>query len=510
MTRTARRRCRATALALGLAVLTLPTVAAALDTTIRVEGTDDTVLPESAIAIEGPGTLSTLYDTAGATADVDNGSAFWQLYRATSAAGLEFGFTAYSFGNMITTVGPHAGTMSAGWQFKVNHVSPQVGADATPLDENDSVVWYFGGYAGGRSLDATASAPTVERGNSFQVAVVSYDEEGRPSPAAGAAVTYGQATATADAQGNAHFIAHGEGTHWVRASRAGDVRSASRPVCSWDADPTICNLPPTSPPPVAPPTPTPAPAPSASADTVPPGSAILFPAPGARVGNVSALRGAAGPDRSDVARVEVSVGRLVGTQCRFRTAEGTLTEARSCEQPLWLSAVSSGGNWVLPLGGRLPEGRWRVRSRATDGAGNTETTALPGLNSTSFTVPGRTVAATSRLTSPRPGARLAQVRILRGSAGPAAADVTLVEVAVAQRVAGQCRFRTARGALTGARPCSRPIFVAARSTGGRWSLDLGRGLAAGTWTVWTRATGAESGRGRTTSARVIVAGRTAR
>lgn len=500
--RAARFATVAACVAAGAAVAAPP--ADALDATIRVEGSTATLVPESTISIEGAGTEQ-LWDGT-ATWPVDRGSAFWQVYRAASAGAQHFEFKGFPFGLQVVAIGPDTSAGAVGWQFKVNHVAPQVGADQTRLAAGDQVLWYFGGFAGARDLEATPSADALRRGTSFTVDVVSYDERGAASPAAGATVAYGAATATTDAAGRATFIAQGDGVQGVRASRAGDVRSATRAVCTYDADPAVCNIAGPPPEPGAP-----APGPGAAgdvADTVPPGSAITQPALRSRRAKVATIAGTAGPDRSDVAKVEVSLGLRVGTQCRFRTARGTLTAARPCATPHWVAARTAGTRWILPLRGkRLPKGTWRVESRATDGAGNVETTRIPGANIGAFTVRGRVVKPVSRITAPKGGARRATVTRLRGTARPAAADIALVEVALARRTAAGCRFVTRKGTLTGPRPCARRVFVPADARGARWSLDLDAPLAAGRWLAWTRATTAEGVAGATRGLRFTVGGR---
>jgi hypothetical protein len=101
---------------------------------------------------------------------------------------------------------------------------------------------------------------------------------------------------------------------------------------------------------------------------------------------VKAIRGVAGPDRSDVARVEVALARRVGTLCRFRARSGGLTAPRPCSRQLFVAARSAGGNWVLGLGKGLAPGLWRVWSRAVDGAGNRESVGLARVNTGQFRV----------------------------------------------------------------------------------------------------------------------------
>jgi hypothetical protein len=374
-----RTSLRVTLAAACVAGLAAAPAAVALDTTIRVEGGTANLIPESAIPIEGAGT-ATVFDRNFASVDVSRASAFWQLYRATASTGLGLGFEYFpAFSSiLVQRIGPDANAGTVGWQFRVDHVAPAVGADQTALSQADSVLWYFGGVDGARELDVAPSSDRVAAGSPFTVTVTSYAADGSPAAGGGATVNYGGASAVADASGRASFVAQAAGTRTVTATRAGDIRSAARAVCSYADDPAACNLP------VRPSGAAPTAAPGA--DTVAPGSRITHPRIGSRPRVVRAIRGVAGPDRSDIARVEVAVARRVGTQCRFRAGSGGLTPPRPCSQQLWLRARSSGGEWALGLGRGLLPGVWRVWSRAVDGAGNRERVALARVNGGQFRV----------------------------------------------------------------------------------------------------------------------------
>jgi hypothetical protein len=261
----------------------------------------------------------------------------------------------------------------------VDHVAPSVGADARPLAQGDSVLWYFGAADGARELDVTPTSDRVPSGTTFTVQVTSYGADGAAAPGTGAVVRYGQASATADAAGSATFVAQGAGTQVVSATRAGDIRSAARAVCAFGSDPSVCNLPAAA---------GPSGAAAASADAVAPGSRVVFPRLGGTARAVRAISGVAGPDRSDVAGVEVALARRVGTQCRFRARSGGLTKPRACTARLYVKARSAGGNWILPVGKGLATGTWRVWTRATDGAGNVESVGIARVNSGTFRVGG--------------------------------------------------------------------------------------------------------------------------
>jgi len=369
------RASLAAACAAGLAAAP---AALPIDTVIRVEGSTANLVPESAIPVEGAGT-ATVFDSQFAPVEVSRASAFWQLYRATSATGLGLGFTYFPAFDavLVEKIGTDQNAGSAGWQYRVGHAAPAVGASSFALKQGDSVLWYYGAADGARELDVTPSSDRVSTGASFTVTVTSYGADGAAEPGAGAAVRYGTAAATADAAGRATFVAQGAGTQTVSATRAGDIRSAARSVCSFGADPTACNLPAS---------PAPAGTAAASGDDVAPGSRIVFPRIGATHLAVRAIRGVAGPDRSDVAGVEVALAKRVGTLCRFRARSGGLTTPRACTARLYVRARTAGSNWMLPVGKGLAPGSWRVWSRATDGAGNLEGIGLARVNTGVFRV----------------------------------------------------------------------------------------------------------------------------
>jgi len=48
-----------------------------------------------------------------------------------------------SFGNYVDQIGFYPGAGDAGWEFKVDGVSPPVGADQVQLKDGDTVEWYY-------------------------------------------------------------------------------------------------------------------------------------------------------------------------------------------------------------------------------------------------------------------------------------------------------------------------------------------------------------------------------
>jgi hypothetical protein len=84
------------------------------------------------------------------------------LQAASRAAEFYVHVTAASFGNYVDQVGLYGGTGDAGWVFKVNGISPPVGADQVQLKDGDSVEWYyasFGANGGPPTLELARAAP---------------------------------------------------------------------------------------------------------------------------------------------------------------------------------------------------------------------------------------------------------------------------------------------------------------------------------------------------------------
>lgn len=196
---------------------------------------------------------TTVGDTTDAdTISVSARSATAQLARATTQAVLSLAFTIYNFGagptSFVTRIGPDdtPGDWSASWRIKVNHRTSMVGADDVLLDSGDEVLWSFGDSSA-PELDVTGPTAPVGAGTEFTVTVGRYDDNGVRTAGAGATVTYGTATAAANAAGVATLVANGSGRQAVTATVTGAVRDSIE-VCGYAADtPTTCGLSATAP-----------------------------------------------------------------------------------------------------------------------------------------------------------------------------------------------------------------------------------------------------------------------
>jgi hypothetical protein len=114
------------------ALLVVP-AAFALSVHVRVEGKTRTIFGSSE---------PTLSVKSNALDALDSASVAGEFYYHVQLA---------SFGRYVDQVGRYPATGSSGWVFKVNGVSPPVGADKVTLKDGDVVLWYYAtfGPAGG-------------------------------------------------------------------------------------------------------------------------------------------------------------------------------------------------------------------------------------------------------------------------------------------------------------------------------------------------------------------------
>jgi len=167
------------------------------------------------VKIRVEGKTTTIFGAAQPRVAADN--ALQALDVASTAGEFYYGMTTSSFGDYVSQIGKYPAAGTSGWAFKVNGVSPPVGADKVALKEGDVVLWYFAtfGTAGG--------PPTLELqrlpGNCY--VVQSVNDAGKKARAA---------TATLVADGKRFRTSNGRGcvgkhVGLVRAVAPGAVRS---------------------------------------------------------------------------------------------------------------------------------------------------------------------------------------------------------------------------------------------------------------------------------------------
>ena len=81
---------------------------------------------------------------------------FGALERASRIGEFYYHAVEFSFGPFVDRIGRYPASGSSGWVYKVNGVSPTVGADVFVVKEGDEVLWYwatFGPAGGPPTLD---------------------------------------------------------------------------------------------------------------------------------------------------------------------------------------------------------------------------------------------------------------------------------------------------------------------------------------------------------------------
>jgi len=105
-------------------LLVLPASALAATVKVRVEGKTQTLFAPTELTV----TAATAQDA---------------LEQASLAGEFYYHVTVTGFGPYVDQVGRYGGTADSGWVFKVNDVSPPVGADKVTLKDGDRVLWYY-------------------------------------------------------------------------------------------------------------------------------------------------------------------------------------------------------------------------------------------------------------------------------------------------------------------------------------------------------------------------------
>jgi hypothetical protein len=108
----------------------------------------------ASVKIRVEGKTTTIFGATQPTIAADN--ALQALDVASFAGEFYYGKTVSTFGEYVSQIGKYAGDQSTGWVFKVNGISPPVGADKVVLKDGDVVLWYhatFGPTGGPRTLE---------------------------------------------------------------------------------------------------------------------------------------------------------------------------------------------------------------------------------------------------------------------------------------------------------------------------------------------------------------------
>jgi uncharacterized protein DUF4430 len=197
------RRIFVSLLALCALASVLAPTAPAARVHVRVEGKSTTIFGASEPALESGATALDALETA---------SLVGEFY---------YHVTQFSFGPFVDQIGRFGSTATDGWVYKVNGVSPDVGAAQYTLKEGDRLLWYWTRFSG------PAATPTLrlerQRGGCYRV--TTEDAKGARTAAAGAVLVVDGRRVRTKA-GRACIAPH---RSLVRAVRIGAVRSNALP-----------------------------------------------------------------------------------------------------------------------------------------------------------------------------------------------------------------------------------------------------------------------------------------
>jgi hypothetical protein len=127
-------------------------------------------------------------------------------------------------GMFVARIGSEANRGQGGWEYKVGHADPSFGA-ADPggrLRSGQQLLWYWCVRA--NDCQRTLGLISALLGNSLQVHVFGYDQNGRAQSIGGATVHYGTQTRLTDSGGHAAFPLT-RGVDTLYATKPGLVRS---------------------------------------------------------------------------------------------------------------------------------------------------------------------------------------------------------------------------------------------------------------------------------------------
>jgi Domain of unknown function (DUF4430) len=134
------------------------------------------------VKVRVEGRTTTIYGSAEPTLTTGT-NALSALDAASIAGEFYYHVRSTAFGPFVDQIGLYPGAGSSGWSYKVNGVSPPVGADQATLNDGDTVLWYWSTFA------ETGGSPTLllrKRKAKNCYTAVSQNDQGASTPATGA------------------------------------------------------------------------------------------------------------------------------------------------------------------------------------------------------------------------------------------------------------------------------------------------------------------------------------
>jgi hypothetical protein len=144
------------------------------------------VLVPSALAVQAKirveGKTTTIFGALQPTLEAGT-NALAALDSASLAAEFYYHVTVTGFGPFVDQIGRYPGEGFSGWSYKINGVSPPVGADQATINAGDTVLWYW------NTFTPQGGSPTLllkRRAARNCYSVLSQNDLGQTEPAAGA------------------------------------------------------------------------------------------------------------------------------------------------------------------------------------------------------------------------------------------------------------------------------------------------------------------------------------
>jgi hypothetical protein len=181
--------------------LALPATALAATVHVRVEGKTRTLFAPAEVTVTASNALEALQQAA----------LLGEFYVHVTSS---------SFGNYVDQVGYYGGSADSGWAYKVDNVSPPVGADKEQLKDGDTVLWYyatFGSNGGPPTLQLTASGKGC-------YTVAAWDDNGKPASVSGVNLNVGSKKVVPAKLATSTCVGAHRGL-LVRATAIGAIRS---------------------------------------------------------------------------------------------------------------------------------------------------------------------------------------------------------------------------------------------------------------------------------------------
>jgi Domain of unknown function (DUF4430) len=195
--------------------LVVPATSLAATVKVRVEGKSQTLFGPTEITVTASNALDAL----------EQASIIGEIY---------YHVTPTSFGPFVDQVGRYGGSGSSGWVFKVNDLSPPVGADKVTLADGDRVLWYYADF-GPTGGPPTLTVKAAAKAGCYTAAAL--DDNAKATTVAGLTWHVGSKKTAAGTTGTAYCPGKHAGL-LVRATATNAVRSN---VVKGDISPSCCS-----------------------------------------------------------------------------------------------------------------------------------------------------------------------------------------------------------------------------------------------------------------------------